>query len=160
VRTRYDRRGLWLVALYGLVLLAHTGHAAMRKLHLEEIARQADTIALGTVTHQESAWDAHYTAIHTDVTVAVERAIVGSPGEEVTFRIAGGIVGSMSMRTSVDPVVRDGERVLVFLDTSAVPASVVGLRQGTCPVQDNMVTVAGETWPLEDFIAAIRTVMR
>jgi hypothetical protein len=92
--------------------------------------------------------------------VAVERAIVGSPGKEVTFRIAGGVVGRMGMRTSVDPVVRDGERVLVFLDTSAVPASVVGLRQGTCPVQDNMVTVAGETWPLEDFIAAIRTVMR
>jgi transketolase len=32
VRTRYDRRSLWLVALYGLVLMAHTGHAAMRKL--------------------------------------------------------------------------------------------------------------------------------
>jgi hypothetical protein len=64
------------------------------------------------------------------------------------------------MRTSVDPVVRDGERVLVFLDTRAVPASVVGLRQGTCPVQDNLVTVAGETWPLDDFLAAIRTARR
>src|SRR5215510_6075445 len=101
VRTRYDRRGLWLVALYGLVLMAHPGHAAMRKLQLEEIARQADTIVLGTVTHQESAWDAHHTAIHTDVTVAVERALVGSQD-----RIAGGLVGSMGMRTSVDPVLR------------------------------------------------------
>jgi hypothetical protein len=160
VRTRYDRRGIWLVALYGLVLMAQTGHAAMRKLNLEDIARQADTIVLGTVTHQESAWDTHYTAIHTDVTVAVERAILGSPGEGVTFRIAGGIVGSMGMRTSVDPVLQDGERIIVFLDTLAVPASVVGLQQGTCTVQDNMVTVAGETWPLEDFIAAIRTAMR
>jgi hypothetical protein len=132
----------------------------MRKLNLEEIARQADTIVLGTVTHQESAWDAHHTAIHTDVTVAVERAIVGSPGKEVTFRIAGGIVGSMGMRTSVDPVLREGERLVVFLDTLAVPASVVGLQQGTCPVQDNLVTVAGETWPLDDFMAAIRAAMR
>jgi len=132
----------------------------MRKLHLEEIARQADTIVLGTVTHQESAWDAHHTAIHTDVTVAVERALVGSPGQEVTFRIAGGLVGSMGMRTSVDPVLREGERLVVFLDTLAVPARVVGLRQGTCPVQDNLVTVTGETWPLDDFLAAMRAARR
>ena len=132
----------------------------MRKLHLEEIARQADTIVLGTVTHQESAWDAHHTAIHTDVTVAVERALVGSPGKEVTFRIAGGLVGSMGMRTSVDPVLREGERLVVFLDTLAVPARVVGLRQGTCPVQDNLVTVTGETWPLDDFLAAMRAARR
>jgi hypothetical protein len=159
MKTLYDIRGIWLVALYGLVLTAQTGHAAMRKLNLVDIARQADIIALGTVTHQESAWDMHYTAIHTDVTVAVERAILGSPGEEVTFRVAGGIVGSVGMRTSVDPVFQDGERIIVFLDTVTVPASVVGLQQGTFTVQDSMVTVAGETIPLEDFIAAIRTAM-
>jgi len=55
---------------------------------------------------------------------------------------------------------REGERLIVFLDTRAVPARVVGLQQGTCPVQDNLVTVAGETWPLDDFLAAMRAARR
>ncbi len=132
----------------------------MLKLPLEDIVRRADIVVLGTVTHQESTWDAHHTAIYTDVTVAVERAILGAPGNEVTFRIAGGIVGGMGMRTSNDPVFRDGERVIVCLDTTSVPARVVGMQQGKFPVQDDTVTSAGETVRLEDFIAAIRTAAR
>jgi len=146
--------------LSGLVLTVQTGHTIMRQLSLEEIARHADTIVLGIVTHQESAWDKHHTAIHTDVTVVVERAIVGSPGVEVTFRIAGGIAGSMGMRTSNDPVFQDGERVIVFLDTTTVPTSVVGLQQGKFTIRDNTVTSAGETLTLDDFIATIRTAVR
>ena len=148
------------MALSGLALLAQTGHTAMRQLSLEEIASHADTIVLGIVIHQESAWDVRHTAIHTDVTVAVERTIVGAPGGEVTFRIAGGIVGSMGMRTSNDPVFQDGERVLVFLDTTTVPPSVVGLQQGKFTIRDTTVTSAGETLTLDDFIATIRTAVR
>ena len=158
--TLHDIRRIWLVALCGLLLVAQAGHTAMLKLNLEDIVQQANTIVLGTVTHQESAWDAHHTAIHTDVTVAVERALLGSPGDEVTFRIAGGIVGSMGMRTSNDPVFQDGERVIVFLDTASVPASVVGLQQGKFPVRDDTVTGAGATVSLQDFIAAIHTAAR
>lgn len=158
--TLHNISKIWLLAWYGLALMTQTGHTAMLALNLETIVRQADTIVLGTVTRQESAWDAHHTAIHTDVTVAVERAIVGLPGDEVTFRIAGGIVGGMGMRTSNDPVFRDGERVIVCLDSTSVPARLVGMQQGAFPVRDNTVTSAGETVSLEDFIAAIRTVGR
>jgi len=160
VSTLHDLSRLWLIALCGLLLVVQAGHTAMLKLDLETIVRQADTVVLGTVTHQESAWDADHTAIHTDVTVAVERAILGSPGDEVTFRVAGGIVGSLGMRTSNDPVFRDGERVIVCLDTTSVPASIVGMQQGTFPVRDDTVTSAGETLRLEDFIAAIRAAAR
>jgi glycerate-2-kinase len=48
----------------------------MRKLSLDELVRKADTIVLGTVTQQESAWDAQHTAISTRVTLAVERMLV------------------------------------------------------------------------------------
>lgn len=150
----------WLLALCGLCLMTQAGHTAMLRLDLEALVRQADIIVLGTVTHQESAWDAQHTAIYTDVTVAVARAILGSPGDEVTFRIAGGIVGGMGMRTSNDPVFRDGERVIVCLDTTSVPARLVGMQQGTFSVRDDTVTSAGETVSLEDFIAAMRTVVR
>jgi hypothetical protein len=129
----------------------------MPTLDLQALARQADTIVLGTVTHQESAWDAHYTAMHTDITVAVERAIAGAPGDEVRLRVAGGMIGNVGMRTSNDPVFRDGERVIVFLDTATVPARVVGMQQGKFTVQDNTVMGGGEPVPLEEFLAAMHT---
>ena len=83
-----------------LVLGVCTGHAAMRKLSMEDLVRKADTIVLGTVIQQESAWDAQHTAIYTDVTLAVERVLAGTSEEVVTLRVAGGSVGGMGMRTS------------------------------------------------------------
>jgi CYTH domain-containing protein len=132
----------------------------MLKVSVAELVRKADTIIVGTVTEQESAWDAQHTAIHTDVTLKVERVLAGKPGETVKLRVAGGTVGGMGMRTSNDPVFRQAERVLVFLDTSADPHSLVGMEQGKFLVQDTSVTHAGDTWELDEFIAAVRAVAR
>jgi hypothetical protein len=143
-----------------LVLGVCTGHAAMRTLPMADLARKADTIVLGTVTQQESAWDAQHTAIYTDVTLAVERVLTGPSGEVVTLRVAGGMVGGIGMRTSTDATFREGERVIVFLDTSAVPSTMVGMQQGKFEVKDNMVTGAGATWSLDEFIAAVRAAAR
>jgi hypothetical protein len=143
-----------------LVLGVGTGYAAMLKLPMEDLARKADTIVLGTVTQQESAWDAQHTAIYTTVTLAVERVLVGTAAEVVALQVAGGSVGNMGMRTSTDAVFQEGERVIVFLDTSPVPSTVVGMQQGKFEVKDNMVTRADETWSLDEFIAAVRTAAR
>ena len=94
----------------------------MIKRSLEQLSQETDLILLGTVISQVSAWNDQHTAIHTDVTVAVEEAMKGSPGTEVTFRVAGGIVGDIGMRTSHSPVFQDGEQVIVFLNTAVVPA--------------------------------------
>jgi hypothetical protein len=66
----------------------------------------------------------------------------------------------MGMRTSNDAVFQEGERVIVCLDTSTVPHTVVGLQQGKFMITDNMVTGAEKTWSLDDFIAAVRTATR
>jgi hypothetical protein len=127
---------------------------------MEDLARKADTIVLGTVIQQESAWDAQQTAIYTKVTLAVERVLVGTPAEVVTLQVAGGSVDGIGMRTSNDAVFREGERVIVCLDTTAVPSSVVGLQQGKFIVKDDTVNRADETWSLDEFIAAVRAVAR
>lgn len=149
-----------LVVLAGVGLFLGSGIAAMIKLSLEQLAVEADTIVLGTVTGQASAWNAQRTAIYTDVTVAVEEAIKGSPGAEVTFRIAGGIVGDIGMRTSNDPVFQDGEQVIVFLNTEGAPASVVGLKQGKYTVRNGTVTRDGQTVAVADFLNAIRAALK
>jgi hypothetical protein len=104
-----------------------------------------------------SAWDAQYMAIHTDVTLAVEHVLSGLPGETVTFRVPGGVVRGMGMGTSNDATFRVGERVIVCLDTNAVPNTVVGMQQGKFTVEDNMVIRADETWSLPEFIAVVHT---
>ena len=143
-----------------LVLGVCTGQAAMRALSLEELVRQADMIVLGTVIQQKSAWNARYTAIYTDVTVAVEQTLTGNPVQVVTLQVTGGSVGGIGMRTSHDAKFRDGERVIVFLDTRTVPSTVVGMQQGKFAVQDNVVIRDDETWGLAAFIAAVRTAAR
>ena len=146
-----------LVVWCSLILGTHPGYATMLKMSVEDLARQADTIVVGTVARQESAWDTQHTAIYTDVTVVVERVLAGTSVDTVTLRIAGGTVGGMGMRTSNDPVFRDGERVIVFLDTTAVPSSVVGMQQGKFTVKDDLVTQADETVSLEEFMATVRS---
>ena len=132
----------------------------MIKLSLEQLTMEANTIVLGTVTSQTSAWNAEHTAIYTDVTVEVEEVIKGLSVTEVTFRIAGGIVGEIGMRTSNDPEFQDGERVIVFLNTDGVPARVVGLHQGKYTVRDGTVRRDGQTIAVADFINAIRASSR
>jgi hypothetical protein len=132
----------------------------MPTLPLEDLVRKADTIVLGIVIRQESAWNVNHTAIYTTVTLAVERVLAGISRETVTLQVAGGIVGGMGMRTSNDAVFREGERVIVCLDTSAVPHTVVGLQQGKFTVTDNRVIRADKTWSLDNFIAAVRTATR
>jgi len=131
----------------------------MLKMSVEDLARQADTIVVGTVTQQQSAWDAQHTAIHTDVTVAVDRVLAGTPGAIVTLRVAGGIVEGIGMSTSNDAVFQDGERVIVFLDTTTIPSSVVGMQQGKFTIKDSLVTWADETVSLEEFIATVRSAL-
>ena len=148
-----------LIAWCNLVLILWicAGHAAMRKISLADLVGKADTIVLGTVTQQVSAWDARYTAIYTDVTLAVELVLTGHQGGVVTFRVPGGVVKGMGMGTSNDATFRVGERVIVCLDTNAVPNTVVGMQQGKFTVEDNMVIGADETWSLHEFIAVVHT---
>jgi hypothetical protein len=167
VRLRYVHAGYAasqrvLIAWCSLVLLLGVcaGHAAMRTLSMEEIVQKADTIVLGTVIGQVSAWDVDHTAIYTTVTLAVERVLTGISRETVTLQVAGGIVEGMGMRTSNDAVFREGEQVIVCLDTSAVPYTLVGLQQGKFTVKDNRVTRADKTWSLDEFIATVRTAAR
>ena len=152
-----NRIGLMtLVVLAGVGLLSGLAAAAMIKLSLEQLITRADMIVQGIVVYQESAWNEQHTAIYTDVTVGVEEAIKGLPGLEVTFQVAGGVVGDIGMRTSNDPGFHDGEQVLVFLDTKGAVASVVGLRQGKYTVTGGTITRNGQTMAVDDFVSAIR----
>jgi hypothetical protein len=77
----------------------------------------------------------------------------------VTFRIAGGEVGGVGMRTSTDPVFADGERVVVFIRTAGAPAVVVGRGQGKLTVKGGMVPVDGQMMAVVDLLDTIRALV-
>ena len=149
-----------LALLIGVGLWPGVGATAMYQLSLKQLSQGAETIVLGTVTDQVSAWNDLHTAIYTDVIIEVEEAIKGAVGPEVTFRIAGGEVGDIGMRTSTAPTFHIGERVIVFLRTEGSTAQLVGLQQGKFTVSDGTVTQGGQVVPVPDFRAAIRATSR
>ena len=85
----------FMALLAGVGLCPGLGATAMIQLSLEQLSRGAETIVLGTVTYQMSAWNTQHTAIYTDVIVEVEEAMKGVAGPEVTFRSAGGEVDNI-----------------------------------------------------------------
>ena len=140
----------------GLGMFQSTGNAAMIKIALEQLAKKADTIVQGTVVNQTSAWNPEHTAIYTDVTVNVEKTISGSPGDSVTFRVKGGVVGEIGMSTSNDPVYENNEKVILFLNTDEVVSKLTGLFQGSCKIVDETVTWNKHKVKVDDFIKAIQ----
>ena len=147
---------LFMTLMVGILLCPDLGATAMIPLSLQQLSQGAETIVLGTVTSQASAWNTAQTAIYTDVIINVEEAIKGVAGPEVTFRIAGGEVGYIGMRASTHPTFHIGERVIVFLRTVGTTAQLFGLQQGKFTVHDDTVTHEGQLVPVPNFRAAIR----
>jgi len=147
-----------LVLLVTALVFPSPGSALMVEMSMDQLSQEADNVVRGTVVKQVSAWNLGHTAIHTDVTIAVDEVISGSERSEVTFRIAGGVVGEIGMRTSNDPVFQTGESVIVFVggDEVAVP-TLVGKAQGAFKVEDDAVIgVDGKKTPMADFVDAVR----
>ena len=150
----------FVALLVGVGFCPDCGTTAMVRLSLPQLIQGAESIVLGTVARQVSAWNATHTAIYTDVVLQVEEAMKGMAGPEVTFRIAGGEVGDIGMRTSTHPTFRIGERAIVFLHTEGSTAQLFGLQQGKFTVSDDTVTQDGQEMPVPDFKAAIRAASR
>jgi hypothetical protein len=142
--------------LVGSGLLLGLGEAATVKRSLEQLSQEADIVVIGSVTRQVSTWNRQYTAIVTDITVTIDEHIKGWHGAEVTFRIVGGIVGDVGMRTSNDPVFQDGDRVILFLQTVGVLPTLVGHSQGAYMVSNGLVARDGYRVAVDDFVNAIR----
>lgn len=139
----------------GISLFPLRGQTEMVKLHLEQLTEEADTIVQGSVTRLESAWNDQRTEIYTTITMLVEEVIKGAPSSEVTFRVAGGTIGNLSMFTSDDPLFEEGEQAIVFLDTKGDVARIVGLHQGKYGVREGRVVKNEKLLPTAIFIETI-----
>lgn len=108
-----------------------------------DLVTEADTIVRGTVTdvHCVAVETSRGQAIHTLVTLRVERAIKGAPGETLTLTILGGTVGKRTLAIDGLPQFRVGERTLVFLaNNGRTMCPVIGARHGRFNIEHDAGT--------------------
>ena len=83
---------------------------------IKKLARGADVILTGKVTHKQSAWNQNKTKIYTRTTVQVDEYLKGrANGNSVEITYPGGEVGDVGELYSHMPTFEDNEEVLVFL---------------------------------------------
>ena len=99
----------------------------------DELVGQAEVIFQGTVTEVKSQWigEGGQRHIVTYVSLQVEDAIKGEPGESFTMRMLGGTVDGTTMEVSDAPKFKVGQREILFVEhngTQFIP--LVGIMHG------------------------------
>jgi hypothetical protein len=146
-----------------LAMLATTGEAwaAMAPATLPELGREATIVALGRVEGREGRWSEDRSAIRTDVTAVVLRAVKGDarPGGRLSFRVAGGEVGDVGLAVSGEARPRVGEEAVLLLAPApdGRDLALVGGEEGYYPVHaGKVVTVDGRELGLDRFLAELQ----
>jgi hypothetical protein len=84
-------------------------------------AREAAHIVVATVVDVTARFDTNASGdrlIYSDVLVEVSETLKGVPTNVLTLTLEGGQIGTLALRVSDLPVLRQGERVMCFLDRS------------------------------------------
>jgi hypothetical protein len=149
-----------LLTAAALVMMTAVASAMVVPLRLSDMVTQSDLIVRGQVVRLESSWTPDRSTIQTDVTLQVLDVVVSRVNvqEEVTFRVEGGRIGEQEVRTSVDPVFKEGDEGIFFLHfgPDEPRSTLVGRSQGYLPIDNGTVSVDGETKSVAELMSLIR----
>ncbi len=122
------------VALMALVAIDASATTA-RLLSTQDMAHEADVIAVGTAIDVASVWEERTLLTH--VTLKVNESLKGEPGATIDIALPGGIDANRRIKIAMTfagaPQIGLGEEVLVFLKRDegvATGLTVVGFSQG------------------------------
>lgn len=122
-----------LTAALAVVVLLQTRVAATLVVPADfsEMVAESQMVVHGRVVDVRSQMVGSFRTIESVVTIAVQDAIKGEPGEMVSVRVPGGTVGRYRRFMIGAPVFRAGEEVVLFLSgrAPAIPMPF-GLNQG------------------------------
>jgi len=132
---RRSRSGLWItlvLAIMGSMVGSLTVKSAVRRVPLEECAREADAIFVGRVVAVTTRWGDSGKMIWTDYLFQVEEVWKGQPASYRTVSVAGGTVGGQSILVSHVPAFEQHATYVVYAYDNArlVAEAVVGVEQG------------------------------
>jgi hypothetical protein len=99
------------------------------------LARDADTIVVGTVVSIHARWERR--RIVSDVDIRVERSVKGQAvaADVVRIRVPGGTVAGVAMRVLGAPQFATGERALLLLARRGNANHLVGLADGKLTIR-------------------------
>jgi hypothetical protein len=153
-----------------LLTTARTRAATVERLGLEDLVKKARAIVVGKVSGSRTYWSADRKLILTDYTIDVDESIKGAASRSVAVTTVGGKIGDIELYVSGMPSFEKGESALVFIESSGMYQTVVGLGQGKFTVTNGEVanSIGGLSFadgrpgnrvkmPLETFKAQIRT---
>jgi hypothetical protein len=114
-----------------VMLQTHVAATVIVPADFSEIVAESHLIVHGRVVDVRSQMVGSFRTIESVVTIAVQEAIKGEPGETVSVRVPGGQVGRYRRFMVGAPVFRPGEEVVLFLSgrAPAIPMPF-GLNQG------------------------------
>jgi hypothetical protein len=148
----------------------------MRGMSTEELTKGSDIVVTGMVEDVKARWSMDGKVIFTTAKIKITGIVRGRTGQTVLdVEYRGGEVGDRGYRISDNPVLKKGEKVLLFLKpaTSFMGGSahqVIGRAQGKYTVGDDGITrkqgfsimIGGEVIdnniPVDELIEKIRRV--
>jgi hypothetical protein len=135
-------------ALLAALVAAPASATVVVPLDLNGLVDHADRVVLGRVEAASARWSADHSAIYTEVTLRVERALTGPAraGDAIALRTEGGSVDGVGMRVYGAARFTVGEEVVAFLEQRGAATWTVGMAQGKMRV----VTVGGARLAVRD----------
>ena len=129
---RYPPLFLFLSSL--LLLPAPARASVLLQLKLENLVAHAESIVEAEVISSRGFWSADRRSINTETTLRVERGLLErerpAAGQTIVVNTLGGKVGNVRMHVAGAPRLREGERVILFLEKRQGRRWVVGMNQG------------------------------
>jgi hypothetical protein len=157
--TRYSFLGYFLLLLAGVLSTAQSQTTA---LSVDDLAKQAELVAVARVADMKSEWSADKTHIITRVTLSVQEYVKGGDGKvpSITVTTLGGEVGEVGELYTHVPTFQPNETVVVFVEKDKQGSyRVSGGIQGKYSVEADPVSgskvVAGK-YTLEEFTSRVR----
>ena len=134
-----------MLTLAVAALVAGTAWSAtVLQFDWEQMAKRADRIVEGTVTHTDVHWNDAKTKIYTDAYIKVTKTLKGQAVDTLVVRQIGGELDGIGSMIPGSPRYATGEELMIFAEDRPDGAVVtLGLFQGKCvPYTDAETGVA------------------
>lgn len=115
--------GLLTFGLIASAAAAPADATTLLRQGLDELVATNRTVVLGEVVDATSYWNAEGTFILTDVRVAIDETLKGSPKEALTITLMGGSVGDLTTLIVGGAELIPGRSYLLFVDESDLPGA-------------------------------------
>lgn len=131
-----------LIFSFALILLLTIAAQAttVERLTLDDLVKKSQQIVVGKVRDSRTYWSGNGKLIFTSYTIEVQENLKGRTSRTVELTTIGGTMGDVTLHVAGMPAFNKGESAVVFIETTGVYSTVVGLGQGKFTVTHGEVS--------------------